>query len=121
MSATYKSRTKEVNFIVDRAAGLAVRNMLEATHTAAKPKTPKEYGDLKDNVIKSVQGTTGTIVWMQDYAIYQENKRHDNYTTPGTGPHFAENAVREVSRNSNKYFHDAFKSVPKTSSQQGGV
>lgn len=120
MSYTYQSNIKQVNAIVDRAASLAVRNMLGATHKEAQPNTPKDTGDLKDNVVIQVLGTAGTITWMQNYAIYQEKKQFRNYTTAGTGPHFAKNAVEKVSKQSNKYFHDAFRSVPKTSAVQGG-
>lgn len=119
MSYTYTSNIRQVNSIVDRAASLAVRNMLGATHKEAQPNTPKDTGDLKDNVVIQVLGTAGTITWMQDYAIYQEKNQHANYTTAGTGPHFALNAVKAVTKNSNKYFHDAFRNAPKTSAVRG--
>ena len=52
------------------------------------------------DIVKQVLGLKGKIVWGKNYAIYQESKQYRNYTTPGTGPHFAENSVKEVVRNS---------------------
>lgn len=116
MSHTIKSNTPMIDFSVNRGAALAVRNMLQDTHKEAQPNTPKEFGDLKDNVIISVQGTTGTIRWASPYAAYQERGRRKdgthvvrNYTTAGTGKDYAKNAVKEVTARSEKYFRDALR------------
>lgn len=116
MSYTIKSNTPMINFSIDRAASLAVRNMLQDTHREAQPNTPRDIGDLKDNVIIQVLGTTGTIRWTTPYAAYQERgKRKDgthvvkNYTSPGTGKDYAKNAVKAVTAKSGKYFNDALK------------
>jgi hypothetical protein len=72
---------------------LALRFILEDIERLADPKTPRETGNLRNNKIKQVLGTTAKIAWRMNYAIYQEQKQFSNYTTGGTGPHFAENAV----------------------------
>lgn len=108
MSVKYKSNTAMVKFSVERGAALAIRNMLNDTHKVAKPNTPKDTRDLSINVVIQILGTAGTIVWLEKYAVYQENpKKKFNYTTPGTGPHFARNAVKEVVGKSGEYFDKA--------------
>lgn len=59
----------------------------------ATPKTPKNTGRLRSDILKQVSGTKGKIIWGKNYGIYQETKKFKNYTTPGTGPHFAKDAV----------------------------
>lgn len=70
--------------------------MLEEIDKESKPRTPRKIGDLRNRTIKVVQGMKGSIHWKVPYAARQENTQFRNYTTPGTGPHFAENAVRSV-------------------------
>lgn len=118
MSVKVTDNTPMVDFSVKRGAALAVRNMLEATHTEARPKTPRDTGDLKDNVTKAVHGTTGTITWQQPYAIYQESKQHQNYTTPGTGSRFAENAVKKIVAKSGQFFSQAMQIAAKPRSRR---
>ena len=86
---------------------LALRFMLENTHSLARPNTPKDTGDLRENVMKTVVGRRGIISWRMEYAIYQENNQYTNYTTTGTGPHFAENAVVETVDNADEFFKKA--------------
>lgn len=59
-------------------------------------KTPMKTGRLRMDVLKQVLGLHGSVVWGKNYAKYQEEKQFQNYTTPGTGPHFAENAVKKI-------------------------
>lgn len=56
--------------------------------------TPKRKGNLRQDIVKQVLGLGATIIWGKNYAARQELTQFRNYTTPGTGPHFAENAVR---------------------------
>lgn len=80
----------------------------------ARPNTPKSSGvnkngskaasgNLRNDVLKQVDGLHGRVEWRKVYASYQERgKRADGsrvvrkYTTPGTGPHFAEKAVQKT-------------------------
>lgn len=86
---------------------LALRFMIEDIHRIANPKTPKDKGNLRADVIKSVNGLRGRIEWSKEYAVYQEYKQFTNYTTSGTGPHYAENSVVDVVQRSRSYFRKA--------------
>jgi len=81
--------------------------MLEGIDKTAGPRTPKDKGNLRNDVLKSVIGRKATIAWTKEYAIYQEEKQFANYTTPGTGPHFAKNAVQAVTDDAEQYFKKA--------------
>lgn len=103
-----------VNIKIDntRGASLAIRYMLDAIDVEASPKTPKEFGVLRRSVQKRVMGLKGEIQWPQKYAQAQEagvirGSRVKNYSTPGTGPHYAENAVRKVTQDADSYFRKA--------------
>lgn len=85
-------------------AALALRLMLDDIDRISEPGTPKKLGDLRRNKLKQVLGLHGSIQWRQKYAAKQEDRQARNYTTPGTGPHYAENAVKKVVRNSQTYF-----------------
>lgn len=91
---------------------LAFRLMLEAVHRYSLPGTPKQYGNLRADVVKEVKGLHGKITWSKNYAVFQEagithGTRMRNYTTPGTGPHFAIRAVQKVVGTSDSYFRQA--------------
>lgn len=107
MAYRAKSNTAENIGIIKNRAGLAIRFMLDDIQRESEPFTPKRLGNLRADVVKSVQGTRGSIVWAKKYASRQEKVQHTNYTTAGTGPHFAENAVRKVVDNSKSYLKKA--------------
>ena len=91
-------------------ASLAIRFMLDAIDKTAESSTPKKHSNLRADKVKVVQGKTGYIAWSKKYALYQEKKAvtfDSKYTTPGTGPHFAENAARRVAKDSDIYFKKA--------------
>lgn len=90
-----------------KGANLALRFMLDDIDRVANPVTPKKEGNLRRDLFKSVQGLRGTIKWQKGYAAVQEKKQFKNYTTPGTGPHYAENAVKKVTARSQEYFKKA--------------
>jgi phage gpG-like protein len=72
--------------------------------------TPKKTGALRRSIITQSMGTRAQIGWRSAYAGAQEQGYHTsrsgkkavyqlpNYTTPGTGPHFARDAFRATSR-----------------------
>lgn len=69
----------------------------------AEPYTPKDKGNLRRDTLKQVLGLKGQVRWRKVYAAFQERgRRYDgshkvrNYTTPGTGAHFAENAAKKI-------------------------
>lgn len=75
----------------------------------AKPNTPHDKGNLSRDVLKTVGNGKGKIQWRKVYAQVQERgvirgSKIRHYTTPGTGPHFAENAAKEVDRKGAGYY-----------------
>jgi hypothetical protein len=107
MSVKYTDNTKKFTADVKAKIPIALRLILDAVDEKASPHTPKDLGDLKKNKLKQVLGMHATIVWKQQYAAIQEEKQFSNYTTAGTGPHYAENAVKEVVAHSAQYFKKA--------------
>lgn len=107
MSVKFSDNTAKIIFEHDNSTSLAIRYMLDAIETTAFPKTPKRDGNLRKDILKQVLGKKGIITWKKNYAVYQEKKQFVNYSTPGTGPHFAEGAVRKVTDNSAQYFRKA--------------
>lgn len=88
---------------------LAIRFAIEDIHRGSTQKTPKLTGQLRSDIRKSVVGKTGKIVWGKNYARYQERGYTSGpvrrYTTPGTGPHFAEESARRVGSDPHKYLN----------------
>ncbi len=107
MSVRYTDNTATIISNTVKGANLAVRFMLDDIDKLAYPITPKREGNLRRDIVKSVLGTKGTIMWGKRYAIYQESKQYANYTTPGTGPHYAEKSVKKVADNYQAYFRRA--------------
>lgn len=99
--------TAKIFFEDTQNAALAIRYMLDAIDFTANPRTPKREGNLRKDILKTVVGTKGSIKWQKNYAYFQEAKQHGRYTTPGTGPHYAENAVRQVVDHADVYFKKA--------------
>lgn len=77
-------------------ASIFLRSIAEQIVAASTPKTPMKTGRLRMDVVKQVLGLRGKIIWGKNYAIYQEEKQFKNYTTAGTGPHYAKDAVSEI-------------------------
>lgn len=104
MPTSFRDNTSDTKAKVKVQLSAGMRRLLNGIHETANPKTPKEFGDLRRNVLKQVLGLTGIIQWRQKYALPQEEKQFVNYTTPGTGPHFARDAVRSEVKKPHKYF-----------------
>lgn len=63
--------------------------------------TPKDTGALRRSIITQAMGNRAQIGWRSRYARIQNQPEdygvsYENYTTPGTGPHFAEKAFRST-------------------------
>lgn len=102
-----KIEHRENNLITALKFKVAIANRLiiEDVHRTSLHNTPMLSSQLRRNVEKTVvpETYTGTIIWRQPYASYQERgSRSDgshvvrNYTTRGTGKDFAKNAVKET-------------------------
>lgn len=107
MSVKITSNIPSIKSGNEANTSLALRFMLEAIDSEAYYKTPKDKGNLRNDLIKRVMGKNAVIIWNKEYAKFQEDKKHRKYTTAGTGPHFAENAVRKVMENADQYFRKA--------------
>lgn len=107
MSVSITDNSARVKSDATAGISLAIRFMLEDIQKTSEPRTPKRDGNLRRNTIISARGLSGSIAWLVHYAIYQEYKQYSNYTTAGTGPHFAENAVKSIVNNSESYFRKA--------------
>lgn len=107
MSVNVQDNSLQVKSEADNRASLAIRFMLEGIYRESIPNTPMNHGNLRADVIRAVNGKHGEIRWDKNYAVYQENKRYRNYTTAGTGPHFARHAVEKAIANAKDYFKKA--------------
>lgn len=112
MSVRVTDNTPRIKIDTVRGANLALRFALDDIDRLAKPNTPKDKGNLRNDLLKQVSGLRGKIEWRKRYAAVQERgeirgRKIRNYTTAGTGPHFAENAVKTVTRNFEKYLRKA--------------
>ena len=107
MSVKVIDSTPIVKLTVRTQGSLALRFMLDDIDRIANPVTPKRFGNLRRDLLKQVIGLSSKIIWGKNYAIFQENKQYQNYTTPGTGPHFAQNSVYKVTANADRYFNKA--------------
>lgn len=100
MAVKITDHTGEVKNSLDQKANIFLRLFAEAVVLEAEPNTPQKLGNLRRDVVKSVLGLQGKIAWGKNYAKFQETKQYRRYTTPGTGPHFAENAIKAMIRKS---------------------
>lgn len=94
MSVQVKDHTNQIKSEFDQKASIFLRIMADEIVNISTPKTPKKTGRLRMDVLRQVLGLHGKIVWDKKYAVQQEVKQFKNYTTPGTGPHYAENSVK---------------------------
>lgn len=90
--------TNQIVSNLQQRSSIFLRTMADEIVKDAEPNTPKDRGNLRRDIVKSVLGLRGTIIWGKHYAKFQEKKQYRNYTTSGTGPHFAENAVKSAAK-----------------------
>lgn len=95
MSVRVTDNTGAVRNETEQKASIFLRMVAEDIVNDDKG-TPKKEGGLRRDVLKQVLGLRGKVEWRKRYAARQEDTQFKNYTTPGTGPHFAENAVKKV-------------------------
>lgn len=86
--------TGKVRQDLESKASIFLRLMAEGIVRTSQRRTPKKTGRLRADVLKQVLGLRGKIVWGKNYASRMEDIQFKNYTTPGTGPHYAESAVK---------------------------
>lgn len=107
MSVKFTDNSAQVKADITNKVSLGLRFILDDVDKTADPKTPRRTGDLRNIKRKQVLGLHASIAWKRGYAAIQELKQFQHYTTPGTGPHFAENAVKEVIGRAEQHFRKA--------------
>lgn len=96
---------------------VALKRAADDVLRISRPKTPKaDTNFLRNNVRTQVLGLRAKIMWLAAYAQYQERGRRKDgthvvkhYTTGGTGKAFAEDAVKKVNKDKNKYLRNLLK------------
>lgn len=90
---------------IDNHFGVALQQIGQAVIREAEPNTPKKTGKLRRSADVTKEGNRQVSVeWTADYAEDQElgiasnGKPIQRYTTPGTGAHFARNAINKVAK-----------------------
>lgn len=97
---------------LDQKVTVANRLILDAIQKESRKRTPlAETGQLRGQVSKKVITNHAIITWQVPYASYQERgMRYDgshvikHWTTPGTGPDFAKEAVAKVLDRAEDYY-----------------
>jgi hypothetical protein len=93
--------TSQIKGSFEQKASVFLRTMAEEMIRISTPKTPKKTGRLRMDILKQVLGLKGKVKWGKNYGVYQETKQFKNYTTAGTGPHFAEKSAKELPSRTN--------------------
>ncbi len=88
--------TSKVMADITVKANIFLRLMADEVVKISTPRTPKDTNRLRSDILKQVLGLKGKVKWQKNYAAFQETKQFKNYTTPGTGPHYAEDAVHKA-------------------------
>lgn len=96
MSVQYTDNTGKIKNDTKQKTSIFLRLIADKIVGDSTPGTPKERGNLRQDIHKQILGLSGKIIWGKNYAVFQETKQFKNYTTPGTGPHFAENAAKKA-------------------------
>lgn len=86
-------------FKVESDVMIINRLIIEDIHYRSSPVTPMKTGNLRLKVDKVTDGKQSIIRWLSPYSSRQENVYFKHYTTPGTGPHFARDSVRDTMNN----------------------
>ncbi len=81
---------------IRQKASIFLRTAAEQIVTESTPNTPMDTSRLRNDVLKQANGLHAIVKWAKNYAKFQEEKQYEHYTTAGTGPHFALNAVKKI-------------------------
>lgn len=116
--SVFKDYSQSVVALMENRIVLCNQSIIDQIYQTSLPNTPYRRGDLRSNVRKTAAGHDGVITWQVDYAAYQERGSNPdgsrpvrNYTTPGTGPWYAKNAVATEVKKIGEYWERASRSV----------
>lgn len=107
MSINYTDNTEQVKKDLTQKSNIFLRMASDEVVKISTPNTPMKTGRLRMDIVKQVLGLKGKIVWGKNYGIFQEVKQFKHYTTSGTGPHFAENAVGVIIKSAKNIMRNA--------------
>lgn len=107
MRVKYYDNTAKVKAETQKKASSFLRLMLEEAQRESVAGTPKKTGDLRASTVKVVNGLKGKLMWTKHYAAIQETKKFKNYTTAGTGRHYAKNAIEKTLKKQKEIFKRA--------------
>lgn len=93
---TVKDNSQSIINDITIKASIFLRTTMDFIDKQSEPRTPKKFGNLRRDKLKQVLGLKGKIVWRKKYASKMEQVQFANYTTAGTGPRFAEKAVKKA-------------------------
>lgn len=105
MAVRIQSNVPQIITQTDLGMEFAIRLALDDIQRTARPMTPMKTGELRSSSV--IRANEGVVNWTADHAGILENKEFSNYTTPGTGPHFAERAVRQVEQRFDQHLRAA--------------
>lgn len=111
MSVKVNDNHAKITIDTVRKASVALRFIGDDVLRRSTPITPKKRGNLRRDTLVQVLGLSARIKWGKNYAVYQERGygrgQFRNYTTPGTGAHFAEKSVKAAVQNADSQFKKA--------------
>jgi len=96
MGVVIKDHTEDIKGATKQKASIFLREMADEMIIISTPSTPKDTGRMRMDVVKSVLGLNGKVKWGKNYSAIMEEKQFKNYTTAGTGPHFARDAAERL-------------------------
>ncbi|MFA9228861.1 MAG: hypothetical protein ACEQR7_10625 [Agathobacter rectalis] len=88
--------TLHVGSDIAQKASIFLRTAAERIVIESTPNTPLKTSRLRNDILKQALGLNAKITWSKKYAAFQEEKQYAHYTTAGTGPHYALNAVKKI-------------------------
>jgi hypothetical protein len=89
----YIDNTNQVRINNERKASMFLRIFMDRVEKYSDPITPKRFGNLRRDKLKQVLGLQGKMKWGKNYAMWQEIKQYQHYTTPGTGRYYASKGI----------------------------
>jgi hypothetical protein len=112
-SSVFDDATAVNELLITRSAALLPRKFVEQYKRNVLPLTPKRSGALRRSIVTRASGYQAEIAWRLPYAVDQDagidsitGRVYRNYTTPGTGPHFKDQAMALTIRQIDPMFRE---------------
>lgn len=112
-SSVFDDHTADAELLITRSATELPRMFVEQFKKNVIPLTPMRSGALRRSIVTQVIGYEANIAWRLPYAIDQDagvdqktGRVYKKYTTPGTGPHFKDQALALTMRQVDPMFKE---------------